>query len=621
MVVRGLTVTHVPGVAGLGIAHYGGGSLLVEDCTIRDNAFHGLVADGYSVSGLLELQRCTVRDNQRTGVFVSDMSARLVDTVLSGNDAPISGGGMALVAGYASFATAELEDCVLEHNSAGTRGGGLYVSGARAILRDTLLRDNVAGLEGGGAQVSGFFYSGARIQATDSQFLGNQATDGGAIHCRSGHIELTDSLLESNVATDDGGGAHSATTLKAVRTTFRANHAGDDGGALYVTEDVIWGTDLEDSLLEANTAGDKGGAIALLLDDPVIENDLVLVRSTLRDNVAASDGGGIWVRQEQQEDPRVFVENSTFSGNAAERGGGLFVEGVDPDGLLAVLRHVSVTQNSASTSGGGLSSCTSDGAHCVPASLALMSVGNSLVGENAAPVGRDLSGLFASLGGNLIGVREGGDGFVDGVAGDQVGELADPLDPGLAPLAELGGFAPTHALLAGSPAIDAADASAAQCLATDQRGIARPFGAGCDAGAYEHDSLSALESFGQGLAGSGGFVPELRGLGSPFPGGGFVLLLEQGLGGAAGALVLGGELAPAQPLFGGSLYASSVLAFPVLLSGTPGVGGEGEGAQGVIVPSVPALVGGVFAAQAGLFDPAAVQGVALTNAVRVTIGL
>jgi hypothetical protein len=39
------------------------------------------------------------------------------------------------------------------------------------------------------------------------------------------------------------------------------------------------------------------------------------------------------------------------------------------------------------------------------------------------------------------------------------------------------------ALLAGSPAIDAADA--ASCPETDQRGLIRPFGAGCDIGAFE----------------------------------------------------------------------------------------------------------------------------------------
>jgi hypothetical protein len=56
-------------------------------------------------------------------------------------------------------------------------------------------------------------------------------------------------------------------------------------------------------------------------------------------------------------------------------------------------------------------------------------------------------------------------------------------DVGLGPLADNGGPTLTHALLAGSPAIDAADD--AICPATDQRGTVRPQGAACDVGAYE----------------------------------------------------------------------------------------------------------------------------------------
>ena len=57
---------------------------------------------------------------------------------------------------------------------------------------------------------------------------------------------------------------------------------------------------------------------------------------------------------------------------------------------------------------------------------------------------------------------------------------ADPL---LGPLQDNGGPTQTHALLPGSPAIEAA--LLANCPATDQRGVSRPQGAGCDIGAYE----------------------------------------------------------------------------------------------------------------------------------------
>jgi len=62
-------------------------------------------------------------------------------------------------------------------------------------------------------------------------------------------------------------------------------------------------------------------------------------------------------------------------------------------------------------------------------------------------------------------------------------------DPRLGALGNYGGATCTHALLSGSPAIDAGDNSL--CSETDQRGVVRPYdgddedSAICDLGAYE----------------------------------------------------------------------------------------------------------------------------------------
>ena len=57
-------------------------------------------------------------------------------------------------------------------------------------------------------------------------------------------------------------------------------------------------------------------------------------------------------------------------------------------------------------------------------------------------------------------------------------------DPLLAPLADNGGFTETIALKTGSSAIDSGGVNQT-CPNTDQRGVTRPQGAGCDIGAYE----------------------------------------------------------------------------------------------------------------------------------------
>ena len=57
--------------------------------------------------------------------------------------------------------------------------------------------------------------------------------------------------------------------------------------------------------------------------------------------------------------------------------------------------------------------------------------------------------------------------------------------PKLGPLADNGGPTQTRRLLAGSSALDVVPSSGGACAPTDQRGAVRPFGPGCDAGAFE----------------------------------------------------------------------------------------------------------------------------------------
>ena len=54
--------------------------------------------------------------------------------------------------------------------------------------------------------------------------------------------------------------------------------------------------------------------------------------------------------------------------------------------------------------------------------------------------------------------------------GDQTGTSLNPLDPILGPLQDNGGLTPTHALLSGSPAIDAGDPAFVPPPDFDQRG-------------------------------------------------------------------------------------------------------------------------------------------------------
>jgi hypothetical protein len=99
--------------------------------------------------------------------------------------------------------------------------------------------------------------------------------------------------------------------------------------------------------------------------------------------------------------------------------------------------------------------------------------------------GEDCCGPITSIGYNLD-----SDGTCDLTSG---GDKSNNHDAKLGPLQDNGGPTLTHALLFGSPAIDAGDPNgctdpSGNLLTTDQRGFPRPYNGQCDMGAYEYSS-------------------------------------------------------------------------------------------------------------------------------------
>jgi hypothetical protein len=125
--------------------------------------------------------------------------------------------------------------------------------------------------------------------------------------------------------------------------------------------------------------------------------------------------------------------------------------------------------------------------------------------------------------------------------------------------------------------------------------------------------------YGAGLAGSGGFVPELSGVGCPRVGQPYSVRLTAGLGGGIAVLAFG-DAPAAIGVFGGTLWtAPIVLSVTVPLSGGLAVPGDGS-FQVPITLSSPALVGMRVCCQAGVLDPAAPQSFALSNGLEIVVG-
>jgi hypothetical protein len=295
----------------------------------------------------------------------------------------------------------------------------------------------------------------------------------------------------------EGGGVHNQGTLTLDHVVLDENRAvatsRADGGAIYnagtlaLTDSAV--SNSEASVTSAATVGGvtaRGGGIFNVDNVGVV----TLTRTTVHGNharVTAPNGAA--------PDLNVFVA-----------GGGVY----NDNSLTAT--NVTVSGNSATAvlagppargSGGGIASSASG--H----SLALHSV---TLAFNAAPFGANLFTGVGSVtvrntivanpevGANCVlsgGLTSEGHNLDSGATCD-FGEPTDQpsVDPQLEPLADNGGPTQTHALPESSPAVDSGIATG---LATDQRGLERPFdipgvpnGAdgAVDIGAFERQELA-----------------------------------------------------------------------------------------------------------------------------------
>jgi CSLREA domain-containing protein len=323
--------------------------------------------------------------------------------------------------------------------------------GAKVTLANLIIRRGGRGI-----------FSRGTLTVTNCLIAGNSGT---GILNAFGDLTLTRSSVTENAST---GVAVSGGTAMLGHDRIARN----SGGGLSVGAGTVT---LAKSTIAGNSARD-GAGISL------VEGSLTVDASTITNNTATGLGGGVFNRSHnvfRRGGASITLRNSTVSGNSADFGGGI-ANSPDAGAAGVGLRNTTVTNNSASQQGGGI---YQDGPENDEdfGSLGLV---NSLVAGNHAPAAPDLGVFsgFLSARFNLIGIGAGSS-VANGVDGNLVGTAAAPLDPRLGALADNGGPTNTHALLAGSPAIDAG--STPDCPATDQRGVSRPQGSGCDIGSYE----------------------------------------------------------------------------------------------------------------------------------------
>ncbi len=213
------------------------------------------------------------------------------------------------------------------------------------------------------------------------------------------------------------------------------------------------------AILDGNASG-----INIMTDGSATVRNSTISRNT------ATSGGALFVGF----NATATVVNSTLSGNVAtSRGGGVYLSN---DGVLNLINST-ITENSSWTDGGGIQLSSFD---------SLLQIENSIVAGNfASDLGPDIRKANGATPINVSGINLIGDNATadanfpeDGILVG--GTTLPPVDPVLAPLSDAGGPTPTHALLPGSPALDAG-IPAASTPADDQRGTARPLDGDGDA--------------------------------------------------------------------------------------------------------------------------------------------
>jgi len=394
---------------------------------------------------------------------------------------------------------------------------------------DLTLRD--AAVSGGGNGGGAIFSYDGALTITASTFSGNEGSSGGAILVDGGTLDITDSTFYGNVGFRGGAIASYDAATTITTTTISGNFANRNGGGIVARDgsliladsivsgngdDILGGTDYVDygggifasrvdlsitrSTIDGNKADYVGGGLAIQRSDTV-----TISQSAITNNTANGDGGGIiWggFGDSGAYPSTGSITNTTISGNSAGGSGG----GIQLVNGELTLDNVTISDNEATYEGGGIS--VNDGT---------VTFNRTIVSGNTAGTGDEISIYVGTYGSGSAIVNNfnlfGHSGINDAAAftnfitaGSDITATSDGTEPTalaniLAPLADNGGpttpATQTHALVAGSPALDHAPDAACAAVPVDdvdqrdeprnEDGDGAP-GSGneCDIGAYEY---------------------------------------------------------------------------------------------------------------------------------------
>ncbi|WP_204104002.1 MULTISPECIES: DUF4347 domain-containing protein [Spirulina sp. CCY15215] len=246
-----------------------------------------------------------------------------------------------------------------------------------------------------------------------------------------------------------------------------ATVGGDDGGAIFNDRGKVT---IYNSTIRNNEALDEGGAIANFNGEVNINGSTINANKSLG---TTTDGG---VVENDGANAKLIINSSTLSGNQGDQGGAIR----NRNGGTVEVNNSTLTQNTGISGGGGIFNDSSGGSFTVKNSI--------IAGNTGGGSGPDVVGAITGNSNNLIGGNNSGTSGSIGTGSDIVDSRAidQILNTTLAANGLLERDPFTHALVTGSPAIDAGNG-----FDRDQRGavaIGVP-----DIGAYETGAQSSSE--------------------------------------------------------------------------------------------------------------------------------
>ena len=361
-------------------------------------------------------------------------------------------------------------------------GGGVANYGGIVTVTNSTISGNVANSGGGVAYSGGGVANlGGTLTVTNSTITGNVANRGGGVANYGGIVTVTDSTISGNAGgTGVAGGVYndSSGTLTVTNSTI----SGNSGSGVY-TYGIV-------TVTNSTISGNSGDGVASYSDSGIV----TVTNSTISGNA----GSGVY----NSLSATLTVTDSTISGNA---GSGVV------NSFIIYRGTVTMTNSTISGNAGNgvvnfdsltMTNCTISGNFgngVVNSYGDTLTLVRTLVAGNTAATGPEIvnRGTVLADNHNLFGVdgTAGVEGFRPGPTDIVPPEgvlLSDILQP--RPVNN-GGPTPTHALVPGSPAIDAGGTVCTDAegnpLLTDQRGEPRPVDgdgdgqAACDIGAFE----------------------------------------------------------------------------------------------------------------------------------------